>query len=531
MVLPIVPTLEVEMDFGNAILDAEGNAILDANDAALLDADWALVEQDMRAKSPIRIKKGNFGSTQKDRVGDVGTMDFALDNSENNSSELLGMFSPSNANARSGFGEETKIRLKLSYGASSKYKFQGLRFDKIDPDSGKYMSARLTFVTAVDWFDEAASTLAKGLDVELLQRDDQLLDLLLAVMENPPESTNFSVGPDQYAVAFHDVMSESTKIMGVLQSLMMSGIGTVFLNGTATTGEELTYRSRNAILSLTTPVATLDNSMVSLEAPRIGKSRVRKVLGISHPARVDAAATSKIFELTQEIEIAAGETITFTGRYIDPDQQAQRIAAIDFVALVADTHYKFSSTSGSGNDLNADLVIVDTNNADAVDYQFTNNSGVIGYLWFLELFAKGVFIYNTIEHVAEDTSVPKGQEMTFDMIYQDQFNTAKNITESLLAWESVEENERAVVHFKANRNATLMAAAIDVEPGDLVSIAEDVIGLDRLFFANGVELEIGHGGRNVDVWWTCVPARQGQLFCILNLVGSAELNTTAILSF
>ena len=525
------PTIALELAFGAAILDAEGNAILDASDNAILDGGWADVIADARASMSIRIKKGNFSLTQNDRIADVGTLSCALDNSASNTEGVQGFYSPSNASVRDGFGETLKVRFNLTYGADAKYKFQGVRLDVIDPDSGTF-GRQLTSITAVDWMDEATTTPARGLDVQLSQRDDQLIDDLLAVMDNQPESTSLAVGPDQYGAAFIDVKSESTKVTRVLQSLALSGFGTVFLNGTASSGEVLTYRSRHALLSTAVPVATLSNSMVNISAPRVSENRVKKVVLETQQLRIDSAATTEIYVLTQEVEIAAGATKKFTGRYKDPSNESVRIAATSIVdPLVADTHFKFSSVSGSGNDLNGDLGIVFTPNADAADFEFTNNSGVTGYLWFLKVIGKGVYLYDIIEHIRQDTSIKKGQVLNYDMIYQDSFDVGKNLSDFLLTAETGEENERPVVHFKANRTDALMAAAINVEPGDLVSITETVTGIDRKFFVNGVELDIKSKGRDIDVYWHCIPASDGNTFCILNAVGFAELNTTAKLAF
>ena len=529
--MAITPTIKLEMNWGAAILDAAGNAILDAADEAILDGDWADAIEDTRETLPIRIRRGNFGLGQLDRVADVGTMSFGLDNSQANSETTLGLYSPSHDSARSGFNETTKSRFYISSAGNTRYKYQGIRLDVIDPDAGQY-GRRATSCTAVDWMDEAITAPAKGLEVQLAKRDDQLLALLTAIMENPPESTDYALGPDQYGASFHDVRSENTKVAGVLQSLALSGLGTVFLNGTATSGEELTYRSRHTLLSSTTPVATLSDSMIDMQAPRVSRNRVREVSAVSHPLRIDTAATTELFVLNQEIQIAAGDTVTFTGRYIDPSQQAVRVSGTSIVTpLVANTHYKFSSTSGSGTDLNGDLGVTTTINGDSTDFSFVNNAAVTGYLWFLKIIGKGVYLYDEIEHISTDTTIKKGQTLTYDMVYQDSFTVGKNVSTSMLSWESAEANERPVVHFKANRTAALMAAAILVEPGDLVSISETVTGVSRKFFVNGVELDIKAGGRDIDVYWHCAPAQEGQLFCILNAVGFAELNTTAILAF
>lgn len=525
----VAPTLTLQMDTGAGILDAEDNSILDANDNAILDADWSTANADIRDTS-IHIRKGNFGLSQLDRVADVGTMSFELDNSASNETETLGYYSPSHDDACPSFNEATKTRLLMASAGNSIYKFQGVRLDVIDPNAGIY-GRRATAVTAVDWMDEAVTSPARGLDIQLAKRDDQLLTTLLAVMENQPEATDFDVGPDQYGAAFHDVRSETTVVVGVMQSIVLSGIGTIYLNGTASTGESLTYRNRSTLLS-TLPVVAIRESMIDISAPRVSRNRVRKVIATTYPLRIDPSATTELFVLGQEITIAAGATKTFTGRYIDPSLESVRIAGTSIVTpLVANTHFKFSSVSGSGTDLNGDLGISLSAKGDATEFEFTNNAAVEGFLWFLKIIGKGVYLYEQIDHIAEDTTIRKGQVLSYDMIYQDSYGVGKNAAASLLDWETDQTNERPIIHFKANSSSALMAAAILVEPGVMVSIEEALTGVNRDFFVNGIEMDIKKGGLDIDVYWHCAPAQEAQAYCILNLVGFAELNTTAILAF
>lgn len=533
--MSINPTITLEMPFGSPILDAEDNAILDAEGNAILDDGWyTSALEDVRASSSIHIKRGNTGGEPSDRVADIGTMSFSLDNSEHNSAGLLGYYSPSNDNCRPLFNESTLCRLKITYGIYSRYKFQGIRLDSIKPSSGIY-GDRITDVTAVDWMDEASIAPAEGLTVQTSKRDDQLLTQLIATMDHPPEDTDFAVGPDQYDLSFSDVKSESDKVLGLIQTIMMSGLGKCYLVGDSTTGEKLKYLTRHAFMGATVPVATLTNSMVNLDAPRKARSRVNKVIGTTYPVRTDTAATTVLFATTKEYTIAAGGSISFSGKYRDPSGADTRINGIDIVnPPVAGTDYNFASTPTTGSDLNASLGVVITPYADYCDFVFTNNAGVTGYLHSgAQIRGKGIYRYDPITYTASDATIEKGQILNWDMPYQDNYETGKNISDALLAWESVENNERPVVRFKANRNATLMQYAIEVEPMDYVTIQETVTGVDRNYFVDGIEIDIKSCGMDIDVTWYCVPApdSSGLTYWTLDVPGKMELGSTTILSF
>ncbi len=533
--MAVNPTITLEMNFGNAILDAEDNAILDDLGREILDDGWnTSILADTRESVPIHIKRGNSGGEQSDRVADIGTMTFALNNDSTNSGGVLGYYSPSNANCRETFGESTLCRLKMTYGSYSRYKFQGIRLDNIKPSSGVYGN-RIVNVTAVDWMDEASITPASGLSIQVNKRDDELLEQLLATMDHPPESTDFATAPDDYTLAFTDLNSENDKVIGIMQSLMMSGLGKCFLVGDGTTGEKLKYLTRHSFMGVNTVIATITDSMIDLDAPRKSKSRIYKVIGTTYPVEVDSDATTILFKTTKEYSIAAGRTISFRGNYRDPSGADTRINGIDFVdPLVAGTDYNFSSVSGSGSDLNGSLSVTIDPYADYCDFTFTNNAAVTGYLLVgAQLRGKGVYRYDPISYIATDTAIEKGQVLEWDMPYQDNYETGKNISDALLVWESAENNERLAVKFKANRNETLMQYAIEIEPMDYVTITETLTGIDRNYFVDGIEYDIKAKGFDIDVTWHCVPAPYsvGLNYWTLDLPGYMELDSTAILAF
>lgn len=511
-VAPLVAETVVEMDLGDALLDTAGRELLDTYARPILDTGWVNVTADTRASVPISIRRGNFGSSAKDRVGNIGTLKLALDNSEHNSAGLLGYYSPGHPNARLYFSEDARIRVSLRYGAKKRYKFQG-RVTEIRPDSGVY-GRRIVMISAEDWFGEAAETPMVGLSVQVDKRDDELLTTLMTIFDHPPVETDFSTGEDTYALAFTDELGESTQALSVLQKIAMSGMSTIFLQGNASHGEILVYRTRvdNGDASQTA-VATLENSMVSMAARRSRKKRIKAVRTTVYPAEVDAAATTKLFSLQREIVLAPGESVKFTGRYVDPTSR-KRIAGTDIVTpLVAGTHYKFSSSSGSGEDLNSDLTIVSFSpGADSGEIEVRNDAAVTGYLWFMEWYGKGIYRDSPLDYTAENENISHGVVLRFDMPYQDDFDLGISIAEALESFYEENETDVQEVRFIANRSETLMDALLDVEPGMLVGIMEDVTGVNGLFYANGHDYIIHKGGRRVDVVWSLVPAKLFEFF-------------------
>lgn len=508
MVAPILATINVEMDFGTPILDMTGDPILDMTGDPILDLGWGDVTADVRAIEPIHIRRGNFGNEVKNRVADIGTCTLAMDNSAENSGGKIGYYSPDHPNKRPALDDDTLMRVKLTYGGKSRYKFQG-RIRDISPDSDLY-GRLLSYITAEDWIAEASIAPMKGLQVQLNKTDDQLLQTVLTIMGHPPSSTNLSAGLDSNAYAFHDELGERTKVLAVLQKIAQTGAGTIFVVGDGATGEILQFKNRQDIGTISTPVATLNGSMRRIKPKRTTRKSIKEIVVIGNPVDVDTTATTVLFTLRRELQIPAGGTASFTASYTDPTGAGKRIAGTEIVnPPTPDTHFKFSSSSGTGNNLNSSLQFVTyAPGADQVEVVVKNNSGVTGYLWFFTVVGKGIYPYDPISYTASNPNTTKGDTITFEMPYQDDYNVLVDVGNALMSFYQTNETDVPEVEFIANRNDTLMNAMLDVEPNMLVAVIEgDVTGINDQYYANGLDLMIHKQGTKIDVVWSIVPAK------------------------
>ncbi len=194
-------------------------------------------------------------------------------------------------------------------------------------------------------------------------------------------------------------------------------------------------------------------------------------------------------------------------RLRDPSGRATRSASYSTVPPAATTDYKFSSTDGSGIDKNADLTISYAVGADTVDVTVTNTSGVTGYLWFFQPRGKLVYLYEPVS-VFGYTGQDRGQNLEINMWYQDDVFVAQDIVTVVSSWYAVPISNISSVSFYASANDTLMLAALEVQPGDLVLIKEIQTGVNATFFVNGKKTEITAGGRIIKVTWALTPANQ-----------------------
>ena len=176
--------------------------------------------------------------------------------------------------------------------------------------------------------------------------------------------------------------------------------------------------------------------------------------------------------------------------------------------------------------MNGDLDITVTLGADIATVALTNNSASTGYLWFHQQRGLGAYLYEPVT-VYSETGQPDGETLTVDMIYQDDQYIGLDISTLLTYWYVMDQTDVESVTFIANRNQDLMDAAF-VEPGGLVTISETQSGVSNNYIVNGTTKNY-KAGDILEVTWFLTPANQISDVCRLDVVGLAELDSTAIL--
>lgn len=515
----ITQTVLYEMLLTTTLVDENGDTLVDENGNILVADGWVDVTADVLASSQPTWTRGNSGHTVFDRVANIGSFSFELNNSQYNQNNELGYYSPDHASVEVRFGLDTLVRITISEGANTHEEWQG-SISSIKPGFGQYKDRR-TSIVCEDWMAHAYRDKLRGITVQANKRDDEVLTTLLALASTPPLNTDFSTGDDTYTYALHDENSITGTLSRVFQKLMMSGFGRVFLKDY----ETLTYVSRSDLLLSGTPDAVLDDTMTGLDVSRDKRQRVKDVLVTTYPAELDTAA-AVLWNAQKEVQLAAGEETTFDISLRDPSGRATRIAALSLEPPTVDTDFKFSSTSGSGNDLNGDLTITATLKADVVTVYLKNNAGVTGYLWFHQQRGIGVYLYEPVTAYSE-TGQPDGETLNVDMIYQDDPDVGADISTLLTYWYVQDQSDVSGVTFLANADQDRMDAAF-LPCGSLVTITEAQTGIDHNFIINGTS-KTHLPGNLLQVTWFLTPANQISGVCRLDVVGLAELDDTAIL--
>lgn len=294
------------------------------------DNGWTVLE-DVVQPIPIDWKYGIEGHTPRDRVAGVGTLSFALDNSEYNSQGLIGLYSPGHENVLPGFGLGTTVRLRLEYASVAAYfKWRGV-IDSIKPIPGVERERRV-YVTCVDWMDEAMNASLRGLAVQQNQRADQIFATIVANMVKQPAAIQSGFGMEQFQYALDQARDYATLVTTEFAKLASSEIGFVYLKGDAVQGGTLVFEDRRHRGTSTESVATFD-SVNMLLADRQRGDVINRVLVKIHPKRLDEQGPG-----TVPTDIA-GLTLWLDGETFQSED--------------GDLITKWTDISGAGNDFNA----------------------------------------------------------------------------------------------------------------------------------------------------------------------------------
>ena len=254
----------------------------------------------------------------------------------------------------------------------------------------------------------------------------------------------------------------------------------------------------------------------------------------SYPRKIDAAATTVLFNLDYPIYIAAGNTVTLTGRFRDPDNETSNVAGTEMVTPAATTDYLFNSASdGTGSNLTADLTVTATYGVNGVDYTLVNGGVSNGYVTLLQARGKGIYTYNPVDkkyEYAAGIAIDGTKVLNLNMPYLDDPLIADDFGTILLQQYEQKRTLVEAVNFIANKSAFLKSAFVYRGVGDKVRLVDSYAGVDEEFFIQQVNFTIVQ--QVVEFTWLLKAASfDSFVFWELETTGLSELDETTILGF
>ena len=489
------------------------------------------IEGHLRANQTLTLKWGILGNQPYDRVASVGTLEFGLDNSTHNPAGLEGYWSPNHANCRADFKLNSTIFVYLNrsgYVATKKWRFW---ISKIEPTPGKY-GPHVTTVTAQDTISRFLDAELKSTGVQANKRTDELLALVRTDIGTTYVPTPLAdTTPDTFAYAFDDLGEKASALSAIQRAVQSDGsLFHVPTNIGTPGGPRL--QSRNARAADTTVVASFDDTMTDVSIQH-GEEQIYNDVTVSIANRKIDATEVILYASNAELQIPPMQSIKITARFVDPNQQAERVSLYpgSGVTPVADTDYRMSSASGgSGNDMNALLSVSVNWYANTAEVTLSNTDPYrMGYVNLFNLRGKGMYLYSKQDaNVQDATSISTYGRRTlkYTLPYQSNINVAYEFANTLLSRYKNPQTFITGVEFVANRNDTFAQYAMDLDVSSRVYVKETVTGVAGYFYVNNLEYTLERG-KILRVRLGLVPANTTNIWLLgdatLSILGSTTI--------
>jgi len=506
-----------------------------------LNGGWVDLNAYRLQAAGITGSMGIRGSNPIDRVASTGQLTLVLHNVNN-------LFTPGHANCMSGFQSGMKFRLRLTYEGRTRTRFYGV----VPPNGIEIGTTQFMTVTQVKVLDYMEQMAIHQLDLPTYatnKRLEQVVALILANMPIQPLSVSYGTGRSTFKSVF-DTLRDKTRAMQEVSKATLSELGYVYLKQTADCDEVLTvenrgFRSGKALATVnvrtvaepdmrvteagdtriteagdvretqaefTTVDAVFNNNYREIEVKH-AESYYNQVDSKAYPRKVDTSDVV-LFALERPLEIGANQTVTMKGRFRDPNQEAQTVAALSTVTPVPGTDYIFNTEEDeSGSNITSDLEVTAVYGANGVDYTLENTGAITGYVTQLQARGKGVYIYRPVEILREDEALVANdgaRTLNLDLPYQDDPLQTTDIAVALLDRYKAKHTAIQSVTFVANRRDTsivnvgigiadtyhtdyLINAFMDLNVGDKVKVVAPSVGIEQDCFIQSIDFTITSG--------------------------------------
>ena len=440
---------------------------------AYLSGSWVDLTPDTVARSGMAIKYGIDGHGPADMVAAVGSCAFTLRNDAGNSGGLEGYYSPRHANVRTGWGFGVPVRVKMTSGAiTDAVRFYGFVVN-IDAEPGQYRAKRVR-VTCEDGIRKLLDAEVREIAIAQGQDESALIDDVLDSLptDAQPVARSLDVGANTMEVAFDDLGS-GVKALALIGDLARAAQGKAFIRGDGT----FVYRNRHNLGPLASSAITFTNDMHGLRAPSSVDACFNRIRVTTRQKTISTAATELLYNNVVDLPAAVSNQEYWTD-YTDPNSGERRtkIGGTDVVtSLVAGTHY-FAGVEAGGSESTASVTASLQAFGSTAKWTLSNSSE---QALKVTLRVIGKAIRDLGPSVREASSAQPYGERPFnlDLKYQGSADFGGALAAHLLTLYEDLDNQVEAVEFIANDSTAFMAAALQREPGDVITITEAVTGI------------------------------------------------------
>jgi hypothetical protein len=382
------------------------------------------------------------------------------------------------------------VKLTMTYGGTTKTLFEG-HIESIRPTFGTNRERRavLTAVDRVSDLDRFAGDVALQTGVWA----DDIIEAVVAVVWTPdttaydpgvnqfPTSGDLWNGPLDGLVALERSWRQSSGVRASdkIADACIADWGRFFISGAGTP----TFYNRHHVPLDASADFALDNTMTAMQYEMSDTEVYNYIEVTCHPRSVGSVA-----EVLGRVEqgnppmIDAGDTSVFDIRFRDPSNNAIHVGGMAVITPVTSTDYEATSDeAGEGSDETANLGITSVPYGDHIEVTLENTAAYPIYVQKLQVRGWAVRTREPITVVAQDaTSIAAygKRKLALDAALMASDVQAQALANYLLGYYKDPLHDVRGVSFFANRDATLMAAARDIELLQQVTLSEDQTGLD-----------------------------------------------------
>lgn len=506
---------------------------------AYISGSWVLLDDTGGVDEVI----GNWGmgdNSPLTRVASTGAITITLNNS-------TGIYSPNGIHALAGWKKGIPLKMVITYdGEDKEFKYF---ISDIDAKSN-YRDKKAT-VTAVDWLDYSARHPIVNPGIQTNKRGDELLNTLLGLIEVDPDATDFDTGTETFPTGL-DTVTSQTKAYTEFAKIALSELGFIYQKKDGTLVFESSSNRTGWKQADTVPVATESSgfllkedggfllkedggkivlnttSATALSATNLydydapyGKHVINRLTVYANPRKL-SASPEILFTLNEPIAIGSGQTVTIKGTYANPSGGLP-INAQDMITPVITTDYLVNTKKdGTGTNISSDLVLTSTPyGTEGFTHQVTNNNASGGYITKYNYRGTGIYIFNQIQHVANNAASItefEAEDETLNQKYKNDLYSGTVFSESIVDERNQPRTVLNSITFCANKSPENMMAFLYSDVGSLHYISLDDEGLSGNYYIQGVEYKIRGG--IIMVKWIVALALSFQAGCGLSPVAS-----------
>lgn len=507
---------------------------------------WTDVSADWLAAAPLVIERG---IEPGERVAGVGRMTFSLHNPD-------GRYTLGHAQARPGFQIGIGARLWASDGTNTALLFYG-RVAAITPAREAGVSRIRPTGVAITCEDQVAALGRTRPEVFPLLFDvapRELVNHLVDASFAPPgvltywrlghpeasllgqtttlpgtyTGKDFDTGQSVFPWA-GDTWDKGVTAYRALVDVCQSEGGTFHLAADGTP----VFADRHARPRHTDPEAVIDGGLAGLEAGQADRQLINRAALTVYPRAVGTPG-STLWEAEHEIRLPPGQSREIVCRYVDPDQMAAVVGALNMVSPAAGEDYAASDApGGAGTDRTDQVRVSAVFGGSSARLTLTNTWKKPLYVHLLRVRGTPLRAFQPATVLTEDDASTLAYErrtLRVDLPLQDDAAVAADMALALLS-NRKDPHPWPVLRVEATTGAAPLAQAILRDVGDRVHVSDQALALDAAgCFIEQIRHEITAGGASHRVTWRTSPADL-ESYWVLGTAGFAGLGTTARLGY